>query len=194
MKRIKALIMTDTIRNNEEGATAIEFAFLALPLFTLIIGILEFGIIMFVQSALDNSMNTASRLGITGDNYEGVALYDTADVRNALPPGEPLTREFLIRETINRLTFGLIDTNRLEITCESLGRGSVYNTTNTSAGTTGCDLGEPGDVVIYNAGYEWDFATPLIGNIFDTIYPEGYRITSALAVTNEDTSVITTPN
>ena len=45
-----------------EGATAIEFAFLAIPFFMLLFGILELAIIFFISSTLSHAVGEAGRL------------------------------------------------------------------------------------------------------------------------------------
>ena len=47
---------------NDDGATAIEFALVALPFFALIFAIIELAIIFFVNSALNNATSEAGRL------------------------------------------------------------------------------------------------------------------------------------
>lgn len=49
------------------GATAVEFALLALPFLTLLFGILELGLIFVVSAALDNAMTEVSRTIRTGE-------------------------------------------------------------------------------------------------------------------------------
>lgn len=47
---------------NEDGATAIEFAFVAIPFFALIFAIIELAIIFFINSALSNAVSEAGRV------------------------------------------------------------------------------------------------------------------------------------
>ena len=47
---------------NQDGATAIEFALVALPFFALLFAIIELAIIFFVNSALNNATSEAGRL------------------------------------------------------------------------------------------------------------------------------------
>lgn len=46
---------------NREGATAIEFGILALPFFTLIFGIIELAIVLFINSTLNHAVSEAGR-------------------------------------------------------------------------------------------------------------------------------------
>ena len=49
-----------------EGVTAIEFALLAPVLLLLVMGIIEFSVIMFVSVMLEGSTDMTARLGSTG--------------------------------------------------------------------------------------------------------------------------------
>lgn len=51
---------------NERGATAVEFALIALPFFSVIWAIVETGLLYFADSALDNATTNAARLIRTG--------------------------------------------------------------------------------------------------------------------------------
>jgi len=53
--------------HREDGATAIEFAILALPFFTLLFGILELAVIFFVQSNVQNAAFEIARTVRTGE-------------------------------------------------------------------------------------------------------------------------------
>jgi Flp pilus assembly protein TadG len=51
---------------NNRGATAVEFALVALPVMGFIIGIIQFGWIIWVDNLLHVSVDTASRCGAIG--------------------------------------------------------------------------------------------------------------------------------
>lgn len=53
-------------RRDRRGATAVEFALIALPFFAVILAILETAIIYFADNALDTATNDAARLVRTG--------------------------------------------------------------------------------------------------------------------------------
>ena len=64
MKRAekRALRFAKRFKKNEDGATAIEFAFVALPFFALLFGIMELAIVFFINSALVHATSEAGRL------------------------------------------------------------------------------------------------------------------------------------
>lgn len=53
-------------RQRREGSTAIEFAFVALPFFMLLFGILEIGLLLLVDAMLETAASDASRQIRTG--------------------------------------------------------------------------------------------------------------------------------
>ncbi len=56
-----ALRFAKRFQKNEDGATAVEFAFVALPFFALLFGIMELAIVFFVNSALVHATSEAGR-------------------------------------------------------------------------------------------------------------------------------------
>lgn len=57
-------------RNDAEGATAIEFAIVALPFLGLIFGILELALVFFTSAVMTNAMNDTGRLVRVG-SFQG---------------------------------------------------------------------------------------------------------------------------
>jgi Flp pilus assembly protein TadG len=62
-----SLRLGSRFRKDENGATAVEFAFVALPFFMLLFGILELAIVFFVNSALVHATSEAGRVLRTGN-------------------------------------------------------------------------------------------------------------------------------
>ncbi len=54
-------------KSNREGATAIEFAILAIPFMTILFSIIELAIVFFISSTLTHAMNEAARDVRTGE-------------------------------------------------------------------------------------------------------------------------------
>jgi len=76
-------------KKDKEGATAIEFALLALPFFMLLFAILELAIIFFISSTLNFAVSEAGRQIRTG-NYQncGQASFKTLVCNNMLTVGD----------------------------------------------------------------------------------------------------------
>jgi len=85
MAKLKRKILSEI--NDEEGATAVEFALVGVPFILLVIGILEMSLMFTAQNLLEASTNSASRLIRTGQIQLGAgesafsdAVCDFADV------------------------------------------------------------------------------------------------------------------
>jgi len=57
----KFISRSKTLKNDTEGATAIEFAILSIPFFALIFGIIELAIVLFLSTSLTNAVSEAGR-------------------------------------------------------------------------------------------------------------------------------------
>jgi competence protein ComGC len=55
---------------NENGATMVEFAIVAFLFFTLVFGIIEFGLLLFNQQVITNAGREGARSGIVARPYE----------------------------------------------------------------------------------------------------------------------------
>lgn len=155
---------------DDAGTTAIEFAFIALGLVYLMIGIIEFSLAMTVGNSLEAATNLSSRLGKTG------YVDDVAE-----------TQEQTILDEIERRVGPMIDMTKLDITHEvfndfdSLTTPDLIEDKNGDGDTadpgewTDVDsdgfqdgaegVGESGNIVVYKIMYPWQVFTPLIGNI-----------------------------
>lgn len=71
--------LTSRFAKAERGSVAIEFALVALPFFMLIGVIIESGVILFVESTLQASVQEAARLVRTGQAQSGA--YSAADFK-----------------------------------------------------------------------------------------------------------------
>jgi len=149
----------------QEGATIIEYAIVAPVLFLMVMGIVEFALLMYAQSVLDSATTQSARFGTTNDDY-------TDEYVN---PNLVGGREPFIVANIKRRAGALLDEDRVEINQNSFG-GSQ-----TSA--------------LYEVSYRWEFFTPFIGNFFTskkcgTAGVDGdvgvYNICSSAYVTNEN--------
>jgi Flp pilus assembly protein TadG len=170
----------------DDGATAIEFAIIAPILFLLIMGILEFGLIYYAKSVIENAVAYAARLGITNNQYTG-------NVRVAQSATSPTDRVAMIKENILARSDGLLKPDKISISCSSAGQ-TFGNLTNSTTGNYGCGsainntascatAGGRNEAVIYTARYCWDLFTPMIGNFF----PGGQVVLqSSLVVKNEN--------
>ena len=158
--------------HRREGAALVEFALVAPLLFISVAGVIEIGMVMFVNSLIEGAVRYAARAGITGQTPAGV------------------TRSDLIVQTIVNDTVGLIQPQDITITTlvyssfTSVGQPEAYTDANGNgkydAGEAFTDtngngqwdadmgkagLGGPGDVVLYTANVNWHLMTHLLDSV-----------------------------
>lgn len=156
-----------------EGVTAIEFAFIVPVFLLMIMGIIEFSMIMFTSSVMESATNSTSRLGKTGFVAAGS------------------TRQEQIVSNVKNRTHGLLDPGKITVNTEvysgfeKIGQPEpcISPATGSCSGTPGVNfvdingngtwdqdmgaagLGDAGDVVVYTVSYPWTIMTPLVNAI-----------------------------
>jgi len=177
------------VAGNQAGTAIIEFAFAAPVMIVLMVGSIEFGMVMFTDTVMEGAIRDASRYGITGQGATEAAR---------------LTR---IRELISKNTLGLVDMSTVKIDVlvypafAAIGKpegfvdangNSTYDAGETFTDTNGngawdADSGVPGtgtsgDIVLYRIHYDWPFLTPIMAPI---VGGNTLSLTASLAVRNE---------
>lgn len=172
---------------DRSGASAIEFALVALPFLLLVVGVFEFAVMTAVAAMLESAALEAARFGATGQ----------------LPAD--MTRAERMREIVAERTYGLVDTSRLEITVlvyegfaridepesfdDANGNGQydagehfedVNGNGSWDADQGRAGLGGSGEIVVYELVYPWPGITGLMAPLFD-----GRALTSSVPVRNE---------
>ena len=171
---------SDSFWRAQEGVTAVEFAFVAPVLILLLMGIVEFSLIMMTYGLMESATTVSARLGATGFTTSGIS------------------REQTIRNAINARAGSLIDTTKLTIRSkfysqyDEINDAEPYSDGNHNgtrdAGENYTDVngngqwdadmgragyGQGGDIVVYTANYPWDVQTPILRELIGTsgIFP-----------------------
>ncbi len=178
------------LRDREDGSPAAEFAFVAPIMILLVVGTIEFGMIMFVTILMESGLRDAARYGITGSEFG------------------KMSRMERIVEIINDRTLGLVDISEADIQIlvypdfGQIGQGEDFvdgngngtydvGETFTDAngnGTWDSDIGQSGpgasgQVVLYRIEYAWNLLTPLAAPL---IGENGkFTLSASIAVRNE---------
>ncbi|NQE64000.1 TadE/TadG family type IV pilus assembly protein [Caulobacter sp. RHG1] len=154
----------------ESGATAVEFALVAIPFLTLIFAIIELGLVLVISLTLESAVIDVGRTIRTGEAQTAgtsAAAFKTAVCNKMLPIGG------------NCATSLQIDVQTF----------ADYTTTNTANdGDTPKTMtwkpGVPGSVVLIRAYYTWPLITPLLQTGLQS--SNGKRVLyAATAFTNE---------
>ncbi|MDE3059889.1 MAG: pilus assembly protein [Pseudomonadota bacterium] len=177
------------IRQCQRGISAIEFALVAPVFLMLMMGIIDFSMIMFTSAVLESATNNTARLGKTGYVASGT------------------TRQQEIINDVATRTAGLLDSSKLSIATEVYsnyndigqpepcispptapcpGTPGVNFTDINGNGTWDADmgaagLGNAGDVVVYTVSYPWKIMTPIVSAIIGSTF----TVTARAVVRNE---------
>ena len=175
------------IWEEKEAAAALEFAFAAPVIILITVGTLELGIIKFMSSTIENAVLDASRSGATGFTTQSVS------------------REQLIRDSIEDWSMGLLDMDSVDIitkiypSFQDIGKPEPFTDLNSNGvwddgepfsdingnGQWDPDMGQaglggPGEVVLYSVEYKWGMLTKVMERVMGDI-----TFSSSIAVRNE---------
>ena len=177
------------LRRDADGATAVEFGFIAPALLIVAWATIELGLVLLANTLLEGSVREAARAGLTGYTPAG------------------LNRQDFIKNIVKEHTIGLIDMNNLTIDTKvyasfaDIGKPEPFTDTNGNgqrdAGEAFVDingngqwdadmgvagLGGPGDIVVYTLKYDW----PLFAGYGETIFgTASFPLRASVAIRNE---------
>jgi Flp pilus assembly protein TadG len=172
----KMRVLFSRLWTRTDGASAIEFSLVAMPLILTLVGIIEVALVLFVNVLLEGAVRDSARYGITGYTEGGVS------------------REQMIRKIVEERTVGMIDMSKVKVdtlvyqTFSDIGKpepltndvngngqydaGDGYADINGNgkwdADMGAAGVGGPGAVVVYRISYKWPLLTglltPLLGS------------------------------
>ena len=164
----------------QDGATAVEFGFIAPVLFLLVMGIVEAGLIMSAQNTLESATYLASRTGRTGFADTGKTqeetIMDTLKERASLF----LNTDYVSIDALSvstRTYAGFDDINEPEPFVDANANGvrdDGENFTDINGNGVwdedrgGSGYGSAGEIVIYTVTYPWPLFTPLVSQFIGT--------------------------
>ncbi len=174
----------------EDGVTAIEFAMVAPVLIILLMGIIEFSLMMTAYNVMESATTVSARLGATGFTTSGISRQQTilnsiSDRAGAFVNVDNITITTKYYSQFNQIgdPEPFTDTNGNGVR----NNGEPYTDVNgngqydSDMGIAG--LGNAGDIVVYTANYPWRIVTPLMGTFIGT---NGvYTITTHAVTKNE---------
>ena len=165
------------------GATAVEFAFVALPFLTLLFAVLELGMVFLVSTTLQNAADSAGRQIRTGELQAGNGTRTT--FKNAICAD----MAWLGSDCANNLTVDVRTYTNFDsmMTTDSSGNRTMAGPTVTN-GVVQEGLWEPGgaeDIVLVRAYYSWTLFTPLLNSGLKNLGNNKRLISTTVAFRNE---------
>ena len=162
-----------TLAEDRGGVTAVEFALVALPFFTLAFGIIEVGFVHFANRMLDNAVVNTARLIRTGQ------------------ANGKISQEQFKQEVCNAMPSFMCDTNKIYVDVSSAASFSAANSSSVLYDTDGklkdktsYVIGGASDIVVVNVIYRWPMFTSIFN--FDEADQNGERhLTSTMVFRNE---------
>ncbi len=179
LRRAYRLAVLRSFARARSGATAIEFAIIAIPLLVLIFGIIELGMVLLVSTTLESATDFAARDIRTGVFQTGSATSVTDFQKkvcrnmNWLNDGSCLSRLSVQAETFGTFT----NTN------SGPADPATYDPTKPRCWS----VGKPGDIVLVRTYYDWPLFTPLLNAALQNRNTSGPSrlLSSAKAFRNE---------
>lgn len=156
------LVSFKKILRENKASAALEFAFVFPIYFFLLMGFVEFGIMMYGNALLDSSLTRASRRAMVG------CMEGECDEQNIIND---------ILEELRRSSFGFIGNqndalgSNLKVSITTLGSGENY--IEDMEDISGLNLGNGGDIVSYCLKYDWNDFFPITPAKLIYGFPEG---------------------
>jgi Flp pilus assembly protein TadG len=162
----------------ERGATALEFGLVALPVLTLIFGLIEIALVFLVGATLDQATQAASRQIRTGE-FQTSAANTKSDFKALV-----CARMTWLQAKCNADLWLDVQTYSDFAT---LAAQPPINAPTFNPAATCFSPGQPADIVLVRAYFEWDLITPLLNTALQNMGGgSGKRlISSATAFRNE---------
>jgi Flp pilus assembly pilin Flp len=193
-------LLLKRFRRDQEGTTAVELALISPVLATVLFGIIELSVAMFVNTVVEGGLRDASRVGLTGMDTGGTS------------------REQRIADIVNEASLGMVNLTPTDIEAQiypsfgdigqpepydDINGDGTYTSTSFSHGGVSypngepyedingsgaweddmgqAGLGGPGEIVLYTISYNWNLLSGQIIPILGGVIP----MTASMVVRNE---------
>ena len=160
-------------RKSKSGATAIEFAIVALPFITLMFAIFDVSLVYFSTSVLESSVASASR-----------------EIRTGQVQSSGMTESQFRQLVCDRISALMACDSRLMIDVRrfnnfgSIATPPALNANGSFAGNQQFNAGGSGDVIVVRAFYAWPMLTPS-GLVYSNMTGHARLLSATTAFRNE---------
>jgi Flp pilus assembly protein TadG len=174
------------------AAAGIEFAFLAPVFFTLLLGIMETGVLFYAQNTLEYATETTGRLVRTGA-AQGTAYATATKCTGSQVAGAYTSSQQWFKDQICCGISNLMTdcTNSLHVNVQnySSGFGTFTNSTDSSGNllpvADNYSPGNPCDVVLMRATYNWTVIIPVLSFFLVNMANSQHLLSATTAFRNE---------
>jgi Flp pilus assembly protein TadG len=175
------------------GAVGIEFAFIAPVFFTLLLGILETGILFYAQNTLQYSVQTTGRMVRTG-SAQGTAFATATKCTGSAVAGAYSSSQQWFKDQICCGISGVMTdcANSLHVNVQNYSGGFGTNFSNSTdvsgnllAVADNYSPGNPCDVVLVRATYNWTVITPIMSFFLVNMASSQHLLSATTAFRNE---------
>ncbi|MFZ0267453.1 TadE/TadG family type IV pilus assembly protein [Caulobacter sp.] len=143
-RQLLARLGLDRFARADDGAAAIEFAFVGIPFLILVFGLIELGLTFLVSITLENALMTVDRRIRTGD-YQNTSRADFSKA---------------VCDEMAWLESSCADSITLDV--RVLPAFETAKTLKPPEGVTCFDPGGPRSIMLVRAYYKWPIITPLL--------------------------------
>lgn len=136
---------------NQKGQTMVEFALTAFIILAVLLAIIEFAVMFFVNLTMQHAVREGARYAITGQGGNNGAQ-----------------RRKALEAKVIACSYGLYHKNRhpdkdLKVNVITPANVSPYSN---YSGTPVKDTGEPGEIIAVTLNYSWPLLTPMLTPLF----------------------------
>ncbi|MEP1932015.1 MAG: TadE/TadG family type IV pilus assembly protein [Roseibium sp.] len=159
---------------DKKGVTAIEFAMVGVPFFTILFAIIEVGLVFLVNRMVDNAVISAARMIRTGQNQSESFSADNfaKQVCDHMPPFLCKPERFLV------------DVQSVDSFAKAPGADSLYDKDGNLKEKHSYQQSNAGDIVVVNVVYKWPMFTSVM-NLNDMDHGNERHLSSTMVFRNE---------
>ena len=158
---------------SERGATAVEFALIAMPLFMLLFALTEFGLLFLLSATLDDAAQTSARKIRTGNFVGGSASGFKTDLCNNMV--------WLNTDCLSALSVDV----RSYSSFSAVNPPSPFQNGQFNAGNMTFVPGNPKDIILVCVYYRWKMFTPFLQPAFSPTGDGNIYVSSTVVFRNE---------
>ena len=185
MKRDAASGLRRRFSRDRRGATAIEFAILALPFIFTMLAILEYGYVYLITASLDNATAIASRQIRTGQAQTAT----TPDPNNAnASVSAPMTATQFKSRICQNMAWAPCDSVQVSAQPETGYAGQTFDnpvSNCTLRSNQTWQMGTPNQIVLIHTYYVWQMITPVLWMAPNRLCGNQVLLTASSLIKNE---------